>query len=85
MKHNVKKHEFIGLALIFLAATSIGIGLYFTLMGAIGRPLLHQSSDYFLGKKEMLLFPIFYGVGALLWAIGKIELKEALPGKNREN
>ena len=85
MKHNVRIHEFIGLILIFLGATCFGIGLYLTLVGAIGRPLLHQDSDYFLKLKDFVLFPIFYGIGALLWSLGKIELKEALPGKNREN
>lgn len=84
MQHNLRKHEVIGLVLVFLAATCIGIGLYLTLLGAIGRPLLHQSSDYFIKGKEFVLFPIFYGVGALLWVLGKIELKEAMPGKNRE-
>ena len=84
MKHNVKVHEFIGLILLFLAATSIGIGLYLTLLGAVGRPLLNASSNFFLQGKEFILFPLFYGVGAVLWAIGRIELKEALPGKNRE-
>jgi len=83
MKHNLRKHEVIGLILIFLAATSIGIGIYLTLLGAIGRPLLHQSSDYFIKGKEFILFPIFFGIGAILWALGRIELKEALPGKNR--
>jgi len=76
-------HEFIGLILIFLAATSIGIGLYLVLLGAVGRPLLHQNPDYFLKGKDFMLFPIFFGVGAVLWVMGKIELKEALPGKNR--
>ncbi|MCX6707614.1 MAG: hypothetical protein NT001_05755 [Candidatus Woesearchaeota archaeon] len=84
MKHNLRRHELMGLLFIFLAATCIGIGLYFTLMGAIGRPLLRQSTDYFLKGKEFILFPLFYGVGALLWELGKIEIKEATPGKIRE-
>jgi hypothetical protein len=83
MKHNLRRHEFIGLVLVFLGATCLGIGLYLTLLGAIGRPLMYQSSDYFIKGKEFILFPIFYGIGAVLFALGKIELKEALPGKNR--
>ena len=83
MNHNLRKHEVIGLILVFLAATCLGIGLYFTLMGAIGRPLLHQSSDYFIKGADFLLFPIFYGIGAVLWVLGKIELKESMPGKYR--
>ncbi|HLC98529.1 MAG TPA: hypothetical protein VJC00_00805, partial [Candidatus Nanoarchaeia archaeon] len=69
---------------IFLAATSIGIGIYLTLMGAIGRPLLRQSTDYFLKGKEFILFPLFYGIGAVLWELGKIEIKEAVPGLVRK-
>lgn len=73
-----------GLIFIFLAATSIGIGIYLTLMGAIGRPLLRQSTDYFLKGKEFILFPLFYGIGAVLWELGKIEIKEAVPGLVRK-
>ncbi|MCX8147139.1 MAG: hypothetical protein N3D84_01590 [Candidatus Woesearchaeota archaeon] len=84
MEHNLRRHEIIGLILIFLAATCIGIGLYLTLMGAIGRPLLRQSSDFFLKGKEFVIFPIFFGIGALLWELGKIELKDVMPGKMRK-
>lgn len=84
MQHNLRRHEVIGLVLVFLGATSIGVGIYLTLLGAVGRPLLYQSSDYFIKGKEFILFPLFYGIGALLMALGKIELKEAMPGKNRE-
>ncbi len=84
MKHNLRRHEVMGLVLVFLSATLIGIGIYLTILGAIGRPLLMQSSDYFLKGKEFVLFPIFYGLGAVLWEMGKIELKEVKPGKVRD-
>jgi len=84
VQHNLRRHEIMGLIFIFLAATSIGIGIYLTLMGAIGRPLLRQSTDYFLKGKEFILFPLFYGIGAVLWELGKIEIKEAVPGLVRK-
>ena len=83
MKHNLRRHEIVGLLLVFLSATLIGVGVYLTILGAVGRPLLMQSTDYFLKGKEFVLFPIFYGIGAVLWELGKIELKEATPGKVR--
>jgi len=84
MQANLRKHEIIGLVMIFLGATCLGIGLYLTLWGAT-RPIFYQSTDYLIRGKELMIFPLFYGVGALLLAIGKIELKEAMPGKNRGN
>ncbi|MCX6775047.1 MAG: hypothetical protein NTY99_03075 [DPANN group archaeon] len=35
-----------------------------------------------LAGKEMLMMPLFYGLGAVLMTLGRIELAEALPGKN---
>lgn len=82
MKHNIRIHEVIGLILIFLAGTSFGVGLYITIWSAI-RPLFYGSMDYLLSGKEFLLFPLFFGSSAVLWVLGKIELKEVLPGKRR--
>ncbi|MAG08101.1 hypothetical protein CMO89_01400 [Candidatus Woesearchaeota archaeon] len=81
MPHNIRKHEFIGLLLIFLAGTCLGIGLYLTIWGA-NRPIFYNSLDYLIKGKEMLIFPIFFGIGGILWVLGKIELKEAMPGRN---
>lgn len=83
MKHNLRRHEMIGLILVFLAGTCLGIGLYITFWGA-NRPLFHDSIDYLIKGKELLLFPLFYGSAALLWSLGQIELKEARPGKKRD-
>ena len=80
MKHNLRTHEHIGLFLIFAGATWLGFGIYGTLLAA-NRLLLAEVP--LISGKELLIFPIFYGLGALLLALGRIELKEALPGKGR--
>jgi len=80
MKTNLKTHEHIGLFLIFAGATWLGFGIYGTLLAA-NRLLLAEVP--LISGRELLIFPIFYGLGALMLAFGKIELKEALPGKGR--
>ncbi|MEK6923251.1 MAG: hypothetical protein AABW84_00945 [Nanoarchaeota archaeon] len=82
VKHNLRKHEAIGLILVFTGATWLGFGIYGTLLAA-NRLLLTQVP--LIAGKELLLFPLFFGVGALLLSLGKIELREALPGKGRYN
>ena len=82
MKSNLKKHEFIGLVMIFLSGTLLGMGLYITFWGA-NRPLFYGSLEQLIRGKEFLLFPMFYGLGLVLFALGQIELKEALPGKRQ--
>lgn len=77
---NMRKHEHLGMLYLFLSATWLGFGLYGTMLAA-NRMLVPGMS--LITGKEMFLFPLFYGVGALLWAHGNIELREALPGKNR--
>lgn len=78
-KKNMRQHELIGALLIFVGATWLGAGVYATLLAAnrllIDVPILSQS--------ELLIFPIFFGLGALLIMFGIIELKEMLPGRNR--
>ena len=78
---NVKRHEAIGLLLIFSGTTWLGLGLYFTILAA--ERLLISNLPLISGK-ELLLFPLFYGVGALITVLGNIELKEAKPGKGRK-
>ncbi|HIH14603.1 MAG TPA: hypothetical protein HA224_05130 [Nanoarchaeota archaeon] len=80
MATNLKMHEHFGLLLVFLGATWLGFGLYGTLLAA-NRLLL--ANVPLIAGKELLIFPIFYGLGALMLVFGKIELREALPGKNR--
>jgi nitric oxide reductase large subunit len=80
MVMNLKRHEHVGLLLVFIAASWLGLGLYSTLLAA-NRLLLAQVP--LIAGKELLIFPIFYGLGAILLILGGIELREALPGKNR--
>jgi hypothetical protein len=77
---NIRQHEFIGLFLIFVGATWLGFALYGTLLAA--NRLLLANVPLLVGK-ELLIFPIFYGLGALLLVMGNIELREAMPGKRR--
>ena len=80
VKHNLKYHELVGLILLFVGTTWLGLGVYATILGA-NRFLV----DYIplISGSELLIFPIFYGLGAVLIALGGIELREVLPGKNR--
>jgi len=80
MKVNLRRHEFAGLLLMFVGATWLGIGLYSTLLAA-NRILL--ANVPLISGKDLIIFPLFYGLGALLLTLGKIELRESMPGKNR--
>ena len=81
-KGNLRKHEILGLVYQLIAGTCFGLGLYYVVWGAV-RPLYFKSLDYTIGGKEYWLFPLFFGVSFVLWSLGKIELKEALPGNRR--
>jgi hypothetical protein len=76
---NIRHHEFIGLFLVFIGATWLGFALYGTMLAA-NRLLL--ANVPLLSGNELFVFPIFYGLGAVLLVLGLIELKEVLPGKN---
>ena len=82
MKSNLKKHELIGLLMVFFSGTLIGLGLLGTFWLA-NRPLILGANAPLVTGKEILLFPLFYGLGFILWVLGNIELKEAMPGKRR--
>lgn len=79
VKHNLKAHEHIGLFLVFIGASWIGMGLYSTLLAA--NRLVAEMS--LISGKELIMIPLFYGLGALVLVLGSIELREVLPGKNR--
>lgn len=83
MDTNLRKHELLGLFLQFLGATSIGMGIYQAIWFAT-RPLLYDSVTMTIQGGEWWMFPLFFGVGALLWSLGNIEVKEALPGHRRK-
>jgi len=76
----MKKHEHIGLFLVFLGATWLGFALYGTLLAA-NRMLVPQMP--LIAGKELLIFPLFYGFATVLLVLGTIELRELMPGKNR--
>lgn len=78
VKHNLKHYEILGLFLLFVGATWLGMGLYATILAA-NKSLF---CPVFVGH-ELLIFPIFYGFGVVLMALGRIELKGVLPGKGR--
>lgn len=75
-KHNLRIHEVIGLFLLFVSGTCFGIGLYITVWAAM-------NQNNFLLSKDFLMFPLFFGTSFMLWALGNIELKEAMPGKRK--
>lgn len=81
-KANLRKHEVLGLFYQFLGATCIGIGIYHAVWFAI-RPLYFKSLALQISNSEWWFFPLFFGLGGLLWSLGSIELKEALPGHRR--
>ncbi len=81
--HNLRRHELLGLSFIFIAASLFGLGLYLVVWGA-NRPIFYGSLDYLVKGKELLLFPLLFGTAAVLWALGGIELREATPGKRRD-
>ncbi|MBN2567569.1 hypothetical protein JXB02_05810 [Candidatus Woesearchaeota archaeon] len=80
--HNLKRHELVGILLVFLAGICLGFGLYVVQWFA-NRPLYYGSLDYLPAGRDFLLIVLFFGVGAVLWVLGKIELRETLPGKRQ--
>jgi len=78
VKQNLRQHEILGLFYQFLGATSVGIGIYWSVWAGTRSILLRQPS--LVAGSEWLLFPLLFGLGGLLWSFGAIELKEAKPG-----
>ena len=78
-RNNMRKHEIIGAILIFIGSTWFGLGLYVTLLSA-NRLLVDVP---LLSTNQLLIFPMFYGLSALLIMFGVVEIREMLPGKNR--
>ncbi|MBD3309656.1 hypothetical protein GF351_00380 [Candidatus Woesearchaeota archaeon] len=82
MKTNLKKHEIVGLILVFFSWTCLGFGLY-VIMWAVNRAVVFNSPDYLLKGWDFLLIPLFFGTAALLWVFGKVELQHLPAGKKR--
>ena len=75
MKHNLRNHEVAGLALVFIGGMTGAVSLYYIFWSAL------RSSNV-IGK-ELIIFPALFGIGLLIFELGKIELKEIPPGKRR--
>ena len=80
---NLRKHEIIGLLMIFLSGILIGVGFYATFWIAL-RPVIYGSIEHAIPGKDFLIFPMFFGLGFVMYVLGNIELKEAIPGKKRK-
>jgi hypothetical protein len=78
VRHNVKHHEFVGFVLVFAGFSWMGFAVYGTMLAA-NRLLL--ANIPLIAGKELLLFPLFYGIAGLLVTFGFVELRESLPGK----
>lgn len=83
MEKGLRKHELLGLLYQFIGATSIGIGIYFAIWFGV-RPVVYRSTEFAVSGTEWLLFPLLFGLGAVLWTLGNVEVKEAIPGHKRK-
>jgi len=81
MASNLRRHEVLGLIYQFLGASCVGTGIYYATWAGT-RSIFYRSLASVSGA-EWLLFPLLFGVGAVLWSLGTIELKEAEPGYGR--
>ena len=81
MGGTMKKHEILGLLYQFLGATSIGTGVFAAAWYAV-RPL--KFSSPLPSGAEWLVFPLCFGIGAELWSLGSIELKDVAPTSRKK-
>ncbi len=82
MANTMRKHELLGLLYQFLGATSIGIGLYNAMWYAV-RPIKMSNLNFMPTGWDWAIFPLFFGLGAVLWTLGTIELKDVEPTTRR--
>jgi hypothetical protein len=78
MKSTMRKHEIFGLVYQFLGATSIGIGIYNAVWYAV-KPQKFGTLSAMPTGWDWISFPLFFGLGAVLWSLGSIELKDVAP------
>jgi len=64
----------VGAFLCFLGASSIGVGGYFTIWYAM-RPLYYRTMAFAPSGTDWIVFPLFFGLGGLLWVLGTLYLK----------
>ena len=81
MASNLRRHEVLGLVYQFLGASCVGIGIYYAVWAGT-RSIFYRTLSPVAGA-EWLLFPLLFGIGAILWTLGSIEVKEAQPGYGR--
>jgi hypothetical protein len=84
MASTMRKHEVLGIVYQFLGATSIGIGIFNAVWYAV-RPIKFGSLTVLPSGLEWASFPLFFGLGAVLWTLGSIELKDVEPTSRRKN
>jgi hypothetical protein len=82
MASTMRKHEVLGLVYQFLGATSIGIGIFIAFWYAV-RPSKFGIAAMPSGL-DWAVFPLFFGIGAILWSLGSIELKDVEPTSRRK-
>jgi len=78
---NLRKNEVWGLIYQFIGATSIGAGIYYAVWAAV-RSIYYRTLMTPSGW-EYLLFALFFGVGAILYSFGSIEIKEVPPSHKK--
>jgi hypothetical protein len=78
MANNMNKHELLGLLYQCIGATSIGIGIFTAVYYGM-RPLKAGSVLGLPVGWEWTAFPFFFGLGAVCWSLGAIELKDVAP------
>jgi hypothetical protein len=78
MANTMRKHEVLGLCYQFLGATSIGIGIYNAVWYAV-RPIKFGSLSFVPTGWDWAVFPLFFGLGAVLFTLGTIEIKDVEP------
>lgn len=72
--------ELVGLLLRILGATSWGLGLSFACWVGV-RPLYYRDAAFALQATDGGLFLVFFGLGAVLWTFGSVELRGLLPAR----
>ena len=82
MATTMRKHEVLGLVYQFLGATSIGIGIFIAFW--YGTRPLKFGIDAMPAGLDWAVFPLFFGIGAVLWSLGSIELKDVEPTSRRK-
>ena len=82
-KANLRKHEILGLFYQLVGASSIGVGIYYAVWFAV-KPLAVGSLAATPAGSDWWVLILFFGLGGLLWSLGSVEIKEALPGHRRK-